>query len=107
MEFYAKGLARMEDRWAGTGVEGLGFLELDHPYAADLDIFGKGSLFERLCTARTRAGEEALASWLLAPATHEVLRERVSVTRENAEGTQASERRAPRLRAAHAAQTGR
>src|SRR5262249_7769442 len=34
------------------------------------------SLFERLCTARTRSGEETLASWLLAPATPEVIRER-------------------------------
>jgi MutS domain V len=76
MDFYAKGLARMEDRWAGTGVSGLGFLDLNHPYAADLDLFGAGSLFERLCTARTRAGEDALASWLLAPAPLETLFER-------------------------------
>ena len=76
MDFYAKGLARMEDRWAGTGVSGLGFLDLNHPYTADLDLFGAGSLFERLCTARTRAGEDALASWLLAPALPETLTKR-------------------------------
>src|SRR5271166_4080829 len=76
MDFYAKGLTRMEDRWAGTGVSGLGFLDLNHPYAADLDLFGAGSLFERLCTARTRAGEDVLASWLLAPALPETLTER-------------------------------
>ncbi len=45
----------------GTGVAGLDFLNLDHPYAADLDLFGQGSLFERLCTARTKAGEAMLA----------------------------------------------
>ncbi len=73
IEFYKRGLARMEDRWAGSGVQGLNFLDLDHPYAADLDLFGNGSLFERLCTARTKAGEEALASWLLAPATPEIV----------------------------------
>ncbi|APW60311.1 MutS-related protein [Paludisphaera borealis] len=73
IDFYKRGLARMEDRWAGGGVQGLNFLDLEHPYAADLDLFGPGSLFERLCTARTRAGEEALASWLLAPATPEVI----------------------------------
>ena len=76
MDFYAKGLARMNDRWAGTGVTGLSFMDLNHPYAADLDLFGEGSLFERLCTARTRAGEEALASWLLAPAPLEMLAKR-------------------------------
>jgi hypothetical protein len=72
-DFYGKGLNRLDDRWAGTGVRGLTYLELDHPYAADLDLFGEGSVFERLCTARTRAGEETLAAWLLAPADRETL----------------------------------
>ena len=58
------------------GSTGLGLLDLNHPYAADLDLFGAGSLFERLCTARTRAGEEAIASWLLAPAPLDTLAER-------------------------------
>jgi hypothetical protein len=75
-QFYTKGLARLDDRWAGAGVDGLAYLDLDHPYAADLDLFGKGSLFERLCTARTRAGEEALAAWLLSPAAPETIHER-------------------------------
>jgi hypothetical protein len=75
-QFYAKGLARLDDRWAGAGVDGLAYLDVDHPYAADLDLFGKGSLFERLCTARTRAGEEALAAWLLSPAAPETIHER-------------------------------
>jgi len=69
VDFYAKGLARLDGRWAGTGVGGLDYLDREHPYAADLDLFGEGSLFELLCTARTRAGEEALAAWLLDPAT--------------------------------------
>jgi hypothetical protein len=74
VEFYSKGLARLEERWAGQGVKGLEYLDIEHPYAADLDLFGVGSVFERVCTARTRAGEEALASWLLAPATAEMIR---------------------------------
>ena len=52
VEFYSGGLARLDERWAGMGVSGDEFLDLDHPYAADLDIFGRGSLFERLCMAR-------------------------------------------------------
>lgn len=68
-EFYARGLARLEDRWPGTGVAGLSWLDEDHPYAADLDLFGVGSLFERLCSARTRGGEAMLASWLTAGGT--------------------------------------
>ncbi len=76
VEFYSKGLARLEGRWAGSGVSGSDFLDLEHPYAADLDLFGVGSLFERLCSARTRSGEETLSSWLLAPATPETIQER-------------------------------
>ncbi|WP_250846804.1 MutS-related protein [Aquisphaera insulae] len=67
VDFYDRGLDRMAGRWAGKGVAGLEFLDLDHPYAADLDLFGAGSLYERLCTARTRSGEETLAGWLLRP----------------------------------------
>jgi hypothetical protein len=68
IEFYERGLARLEDRWAGTGETGERFLDPSHPYARDLDLFGKASLFQLLCTARTRSGEETLAAWLLAPA---------------------------------------
>ncbi len=75
-EFYRKGLARLDDRWAGSGEPGSRFLNPEHPYAADLDVFGTGSLFERLCTARTRSGEEALAGWLLGPATPEEIHKR-------------------------------
>ena len=44
------------------------YLDPAHPYAQDLDLFGKGSLFELLCTARTHIGEDTLARWLLVPA---------------------------------------
>ncbi len=67
--FYEKGLARIQDRWPGTGEQGDRFRDPAHVYAEDLDIFGNGSLYELLCTVRTRAGEDTLARWLLAPAT--------------------------------------
>ncbi len=80
--FHEKGIARVEGRWAGAGSTGLRFLDEEHPYAADLDLFGVGSLFERLCAARTAGGEATLASWLLHPAQpgevasrHEAVRE--------------------------------
>jgi hypothetical protein len=66
--FYERGLARIEDRWAGTGEPGDRFRDDQHLYANDLDIFGSGSLFELLSIARTRAGEETLAAWLKVPA---------------------------------------
>jgi len=73
---YQKALARLDGQWAGQGETGERFLDQAHPYAEDLDLFGHGSLFELLCTARTRRGEEILAEWLLAPAHPNVLRAR-------------------------------
>jgi hypothetical protein len=61
---YREGLDRLAGRWAGVGVTATDYVDDEHPYAADLDLFGPGSLFDLLCRARTRAGEERLASWL-------------------------------------------
>jgi hypothetical protein len=76
VELYERGLARLDDAWAGTGEAGLRFNDPDHPYASDLDLFGRGSLFERLCRARTKAGEDTLAEWLLAPTSPQEILER-------------------------------
>lgn len=74
--FYERGLARLDDAWAGGGIAGERYLDPRHPYAGDLDLFGPGSLFELLCTARTRAGQDTLAAWLSAPAPPEEVRAR-------------------------------
>jgi hypothetical protein len=66
--FYEHGLARLEDRWIGTGEAGERFRDDRHVYANDLDLFGRGSLFELLSLARTRTGEAMLAGWLTATA---------------------------------------
>ena len=68
--FYDRAVARLENRWAGSGSQGEALRDLDHVYADDLDLFGRGSLFELLSTARTATGERTLASWLLAPGEH-------------------------------------
>lgn len=80
--FYAHGLARIEDRWIGTGATGERFMDPDHIYAADLDLFGDGGLFQLLCTARTRMGEDTLAAWLLSPADPAEVRERQAAVAE-------------------------
>lgn len=82
VRLYERGLDRLDDRWAGKGVDGLRWLDEAHPYAADLDLFGTGSLFERLCQARTRAGESVLADWLTRGASPEAIRERQSAVAE-------------------------
>ncbi len=74
--FYENGMARLDDRWAGHGETGERFRDRLHPYAEDLDLFGTGSLFELLSTARTREGEQILANWLCGPASRDVLEAR-------------------------------
>ena len=74
--FYDRGLARLDDAWAGTGERGDEFADPQHLYAADLDLFGDGSVFQRLCAARTRRGMATLAGWLLSPAASDVVRAR-------------------------------
>jgi hypothetical protein len=82
VRYYERGLARIEDRWAGAGEPGDRFHDPAHPYAEDLDLFGKGGLFELLSTARTRAGEDMLARWLLESAAPETVLERQAAVAE-------------------------
>ena len=65
--YYERGLARLENRWVGAGSQGERFRDPKHVFADDLDLFGRGSLFELLSTARTGRGERVLAGWLLTP----------------------------------------
>jgi MutS domain V len=80
--FYERGLARIDDRWIGTGDPGERFHDDDHLYANDLDLFGRGSLFELLSIARTRAGEETIAAWLKQPASIETVLARQEAVEE-------------------------
>jgi hypothetical protein len=76
IDFFQRGIARLEDRWAGTGENGAHYMQDSHPYARDLDLFGTGSMFELLCTFRTRAGQDQLARWLLEPAAPDEVKSR-------------------------------
>ena len=83
--FYDRAIARIENRWYGTGSQGDAYRNPEHVYADDLDLFGRGSLFERLSTARTATGERTLASWLLAPGEHADVVARQTAVQELAE----------------------
>ena len=72
-DHYRRGQKRLTGEWPGQGEDGRRFLEDAHPYAADLDLFGPGSLYELLGTPRTQGGEETLAAWLLEPAPVDVI----------------------------------
>jgi hypothetical protein len=62
--FHERGLARVEDRWRDLPSTGERFRDVEHPYADDLDVFGKASLFQRIDSTETRFGEERLAELL-------------------------------------------
>lgn len=69
-EYYDAGIARLTRNWPSLD-EGADFADADHFYATDLDLFGRGSMFQLLCSARTQAGRESVANWLKAPAGRE------------------------------------
>jgi hypothetical protein len=80
----ARGVARVEREWnalpdgsvpAGISLDG-------HPYAIDLDLFGRASLFQWIGPASTKYGSHTLASWLLAPAQGEEIPPRQSAVAE-------------------------
>ena len=62
-EYYDKGIARLKHDWDLLD-DGKDFIDADHIYATDLDLFGRGSLFQLLCSARTHVGRETLATWM-------------------------------------------
>jgi hypothetical protein len=82
MAYNERALARLDNRWIGAGNQGERFRDPSHVFADDLDLFGRGSLFELLSTARTRMGERVLADWLLSPGEPKEVAERQESVKE-------------------------
>lgn len=61
-------LSRITQKWHGLPRSGSAFAPENHPYAGDLDLFGTGSLYQRLSVAHTRYGQATLVKWLSEPA---------------------------------------
>jgi hypothetical protein len=79
-----RAIARIERRWDGLppGSAPAGLSIEGHPYAVDLDLFGRASLFQFLGPPATPNGAETLAAWLLAPASMDVVRQRQAAVAE-------------------------
>src|SRR6478609_8151368 len=73
-----RGAARVARDWANLppGDAPPGVVTTDHPYATDLDLFGRASLFQWLGPAATALGSRRLAEWLLTPAPHDEIVQR-------------------------------
>lgn len=63
----------------GDGAE---YLDKNHPYSYDLDIFGRASLFQFLNRTISKPAADMLASWLKAPASAEQIRLRQQAVHE-------------------------
>jgi hypothetical protein len=103
--YYERGLARIDGTWSGTGPDGDRFIA-GHPYARDLDLFGPGSLFQLLDTARTVAGESTLADWLRTPAASAEIRLRQAAVAELRDRVEFREALAILAAEAHVSRTG-
>jgi ABC-type multidrug transport system fused ATPase/permease subunit len=68
LELNERGLRRLAGAWHDFPHTGARHLPEGHLYASDLDVLGKGSLFQRLDETGTKQGEAQLVDWLLAPA---------------------------------------
>jgi hypothetical protein len=69
-------LARLDRRWDDLPSPWAPPVPPAHPYAADLDVVGRASLYQLANTTATRMGRETLAAWLLAAADPETVRKR-------------------------------
>jgi len=79
-------LDRISGNWSGFADIGSEFVNHDHPYASDLDIVGKKSIFQFLNTTHTWHGRQKFANDLLNPNyTDDEIKERQAAITELSE----------------------
>lgn len=65
--------------------EGKEYLDKNHPYANDLDIFGSNSIFQLINRTTTKGGKDTVANWLLSGADKQEILERQEASIELSE----------------------
>lgn len=75
-EYYQQSLNRLAGRWREFPITGQQFADAKHPWSADLDIFGQGSVFQKLNQCRTLPAQRKLAEWLTTVPDLSVVEER-------------------------------
>jgi hypothetical protein len=65
--------------------QGKEFLDDDHPYSSDLDVFGRNSLFQLINRTSTQPGRRMLASWFSKPAAKDEILSRQKAVKELAD----------------------
>jgi hypothetical protein len=82
MELYDTWTAALEGHPRPSAFEALVEIPAGHRYARDLDLFGRGGMFELIGRTRTAIGAQTLASWLLSPAPRDEVLQRQEAVRE-------------------------
>lgn len=75
-------LLRLTGKWHNLPRAGISFAPKDHGYSEDLDLFGTGSVYQRISVAHTRYGQTTLAAWLSEPASLEEIHARQAAVLE-------------------------
>ncbi|MCM8537480.1 MAG: hypothetical protein NE334_16180 [Lentisphaeraceae bacterium] len=73
IDFYEAGIRRIEGDWQEDGSLGEEFIDKDHLFSGDLNLFGRASLFQKISRCITTFGQQRLAKWLLNPELPEKL----------------------------------
>ncbi|HEX3772141.1 MAG TPA: hypothetical protein VHV30_14795, partial [Polyangiaceae bacterium] len=64
VRFHTRGLARLALDWPSLAADHQRYRTADHPFTADLDVFGRASLMQLIDATETRFGQDRLASFL-------------------------------------------
>lgn len=75
-------LLRLSGKWADFPDSGDRFIDPEHPYSTDLNIFGRNSLFQYLNSTTAFMGEQALAKLLSAQTGHGEIQPRQQAIRD-------------------------
>jgi hypothetical protein len=75
-------IVRIDGKYAEYPSRGERFRSDEHPYAADLDLFGESSLFQLLDSTHTRRGEDTLGQWLTQASERDEIVDRQAAVRE-------------------------
>lgn len=79
-DFYIASLCRLAGDWRSADDTGEEFAVPGHAWASDLDVFGPGSLFQRINLCRTLPGRRKLAAWLTTVTDQDVIEQRQTQT---------------------------
>lgn len=86
LSYCQRGIERLSGAFRASDddahVRGDTWVDGEHPYTGDLDIFGRASLFEQLNVTQTPGGTRRLADWLLAAAPPDEIAARQQAARE-------------------------